>query len=79
MKPPLDRSGGGRKGGDFGPEMTVLANSVKTRFALWQDDEDIPPIYTVPSKTLAPKLTQPEGIRGKNTAVELGDRVKPPA
>ena len=61
------------QGANFGPEMTVLANSFKTRFTLWQDNEDIPFFYTVPGKTLASKLTQPEGIKGKNTAIELGD------
>ena len=61
------------QGANFGPEMSALANCFKTRFTLWQDDEDIPFIYTVPSKALAPKITQPEGIKGKSTAVELDD------
>ena len=61
------------QGANFGPEMTVLANSFKTRFSLWQKDVDVPFFYTVPSKTLAPKLTQPKGIKGKNTAVKLND------
>jgi len=61
------------QGANFGPEMTVLANSFKSRFTLWQDDEDIPFVYTVPSKTLAPKITQPEGVKGKTTAVELSE------
>jgi len=61
------------QGANFGPEMSALANCFKTRFALWQDGEDIPFIYTVPTKTLAPKLTQPKAIKGKSTAVELSD------
>ena len=61
------------QGANFGPEMTVLANSFKTRFSLWQDDEDIPFFYTVPGKALAPKLTPPKAIKGKNTAVKLDD------
>jgi len=61
------------QGVNFGPEMAVLADSFKSRFALWQDDEDIPLIYTVPSKTLAPKITRPKGIKGKSSAVELDD------
>jgi hypothetical protein len=61
------------QGANFGPEMTVLSNSFKTRFALWHDGEDIPFVYTIPSKTLAPKLTQPEAIKGKSAAVELDD------
>ena len=41
-----------------------------TQFALWQDGEDIPFIYTVPTKTLAPRLTHPKGIKGTNTALK---------
>ncbi|MEO1997834.1 MAG: hypothetical protein ABGZ17_21445, partial [Planctomycetaceae bacterium] len=61
------------QGAHFGQEMSALANCFKTRFALGQDGEDIPFIYTVPSKTLAPKLTQPKGIKGQSIAVEIGD------
>jgi len=61
------------QGANFGPEMSALANCFKTRFALGQDGEDIPFIYTVPSKTLAPKITQPKAIKGKSTAAEIGD------
>jgi hypothetical protein len=58
---------------NFGPEMSALANSFKTRFALGQDGEDIPFIYTVPSKTLAPKITAPANIKGKSTAIKIKD------
>jgi len=61
------------QGTNFGPEISALANCFKTRFALGRDGEDIPFVYTVPSKTLAPKLTQPEGIKGRSIAVEIGD------
>ena len=61
------------QGANFGPEMSALANCFKTRFALWQDGEDIPFVYTVPHKTLAPKLTQPKFIKGKSAAVELDE------
>jgi len=61
------------QGANFGPEMSALANCFKTRFALGQDGEDIPFIYTVSSKTLAPKLTTPKGIKGQSTAVQLND------
>ncbi|NNM29536.1 MAG: hypothetical protein HKO57_08440, partial [Akkermansiaceae bacterium] len=61
------------QGANFGPEMTVLADSFKSRFSLWSDNVDIPLIYTVPGKSLAPKITRPEGIKGKSTAVEIGD------
>ena len=66
-------------GANFGPEMTVLANSFKTRFGLrpgadgsWQPGEDTPFIYTLPSKALAPKITAP-AIKGKSTAVTIAD------
>lgn len=61
------------QGADFGPEMAALAESFKTRFTAWEDGEDIPLIYTVPGEPLAPKLTKPEGIPGKSTAVEIAD------
>ena len=60
------------QGAKFGPEMTVLANSVKSRIGLWHKDVDVPFYYTVPNKALAPKITQPK-IKGANTAVEIGD------
>ncbi len=61
------------QGANFGPEMSALANCFKARFTLGQEGEDIPFIYTVPSKTLAPKRTLPKGIKGESTAVELND------
>lgn len=61
------------QGANFGPEMAALAKSFKTRFTIWQEDEDVPLVYTVPSKTLAPKLTRPKGIGGVSTAVELDE------
>jgi len=60
-------------GANFGPEMSALANCFKARFALGRDGEDIPFVYTVPSKTLAPKITQPKAIKGKSKAVEIND------
>jgi len=61
------------QGANFGPEMSALANCFKARFALGQDGEDIPFVYTVPSKALAPKITQPKAIKGKSKAVEIND------
>jgi|APSaa5957512622_1039677.scaffolds.fasta_scaffold01457_2 hypothetical protein len=55
-------------GANFGPEMTALAKSFKSRFG----DQDAEFIYTIPSKTLAPKITTPAAIAGKSTAVEIG-------
>ncbi|MCF7849919.1 MAG: hypothetical protein K9M45_13790, partial [Kiritimatiellales bacterium] len=50
---------GDQAAANFGPEISVLANSFKARFTLWQTGEDIPFIYTVPGESLAPNLTQP--------------------
>jgi hypothetical protein len=60
------------QGANFGTEMAALAKCLKSRFTLWQDDADIPLIHTVPGKSLAPKITRPEGIAGKATTVEIG-------
>ncbi len=61
------------QGANFGQEMSALANCFKSRFAQGQDVEDISFIYTLPSKTLAAKLTNPDGIKGASTAVEIRD------
>ncbi len=57
------------EGANFGPEMGALAKSMKAKFS----DKDARFIYTVPNKTLAPKLTQPAKIEGKSTPVEIDD------
>jgi hypothetical protein len=58
-----------RDGGEnFGPEMSALANCLKTKFGC---ADDVPFIYTIPSKALAPKLTAPASIKGKSTPVEI--------
>lgn len=57
------------QGANFGPEMSVLANCWKTKFGA----SDVPFIYTVPAKSLAPKITQPKAIKGNSKAVELSD------
>ena len=57
------------QGANYGPELTALANSLKKGFG----NEETPFYYTIPSKALAPKLTQPKAIKGKNTGVELSD------
>ena len=56
------------EGANFGTEMSVLASCFKSKF----DAEDIPFIYTLPSKTLAPKVTTPK-VEGKSTAIEIGE------
>ena len=59
------------QGANFTPEMTALAKSFKNRFSLWQDKTDVPLFYTVPTKSLAPKITKPQGIQGQATPVEI--------
>lgn len=57
------------EGAHFGEQMSALANCWKEKFAC----EDPQFIYAIPSKTLAPKITAPTGIKGKATAVEISD------
>ena len=56
----------GGRAANYGPELSALANSWKEGFG---DDPRF--IYTIPSQSLAPKVTRPENIQGKNTAVEI--------
>ena len=57
------------QGAHFGEQLTVLANAWKRRFG----GEDPWFIYTMPTRPLAPKLTQPQGIQGKSEAIEIQD------
>jgi hypothetical protein len=57
----------GEQGAKFGSEMSVLGNCLKTKFGAG----DVPFIYSMPSSTLAPKITKPESIKGRNAAVEI--------
>jgi hypothetical protein len=57
------------QGANFGPEMSVLANCFKAKLGA----SDVPFIYTVPAKSLAPKVNQTKGIKGNSQAVELSD------
>lgn len=63
------------QGAAFGPEMTALANCLKAKLGVGpgakKGGENVPFIYTIPGKTLAPKISQPEGINGQSTAVEI--------
>jgi hypothetical protein len=52
----------------FGEQMTALANGWKQRFSAPGNPRFI---YTVPSKTLAPAVTRPKGIRGASTAITV--------
>jgi hypothetical protein len=55
------------QGADFGEQLSALANSWKNRFG----GQDQAFFYTIPSKTLAPKITQPKAIDGLHTDVEI--------
>ncbi len=61
------------QGTNFGPEMTALAKSLKGCFSLGRKDADVPFFHTVPTKSLAPKITPPQGIPGASTTVEIND------
>ena len=54
-------------GGNFGSEMSALANSFKSNLC----GEDSIFIYTTPTKSLVPGITYPKGIKGSNKAVEI--------
>ena len=54
---------------NFGSEMTALVNCYKAKFG----GDDIPFIYTVPSKKLSPAITIPKGIKGKAVSVEVNN------
>jgi hypothetical protein len=64
-----DVQGADDQAANFGPEMSALANCFKAKFG----DADAEFIYTIPSKALAPKITAPKAIKGKSTAIEIGD------
>ncbi len=57
------------QGASFGEQFALLANSWKTKFAC----PDPAFYYTIPSSTLAPKITKPQTIQGKSAAVEIAN------
>ena len=57
-----------KEGAYFGEQVSALANSWKSRFA-----GDSQFIYTVPNKSLAPKVSTPKGINGQSKAITIGD------
>lgn len=61
------------QGENFASEMTALASSFKSRFTLWQENEDIPFLYTIPAQSLAPNVTVPDGIDGESLGIEIHD------
>jgi hypothetical protein len=56
-----------QEGANFGPEMSALANSFKSRLG----GNDVPFFYTLPAASLAPKITKPQSINGESTALEI--------
>lgn len=56
-------------GATFGPEFSALATSWKKRFG----GEDVPFIYTLPGKALAPELSKPSAIEGPSHAVMISE------
>lgn len=55
------------QGAHFGEQLAVLANSWKEKFAC----PDPLFLYTVPAASLAPKITKPDGITGRSSAMEI--------
>jgi sialate O-acetylesterase len=55
------------EGAHYGEQLTALANSWKEKFAC----PDPLFLYTVPGASLAPKITKPEGIKGRSLAMEI--------
>ena len=53
------------QGVNYGSELSALANCWKARFG----GEDPLFVYTIPSKTLASKITAPKSIKGKSTGI----------
>jgi hypothetical protein len=56
------------QGKHFGPEMSALANSYVSDFG-----GKAKFYHTLPSKTLAPQITQPTGITSDHQAIEIND------
>jgi hypothetical protein len=61
------------QGANFGPEISALANCFKAKFG----GDDVPFIYTIPSASLAPKITKPQAIKGASTAIEINEGSAP--
>jgi hypothetical protein len=59
----------GDEAASYGEQLSALANCWKKRFG----GADPSFVYTIPNKALAPRVAGPGKIRGKSTAVEIGD------
>jgi len=55
------------QGAYYGSELSALANCWKAKFG----GEDPHFFYTIPGKSLAPKISRPEKIKGKSTGIEF--------
>jgi sialate O-acetylesterase len=55
------------QGANYGTELAVLANCWKDKFG----GPDPRFFHTIPTKELAPKISQPDGIKGAGTACEI--------
>ncbi|MDT8390450.1 MAG: hypothetical protein RRC34_08090 [Lentisphaeria bacterium] len=58
------------QGANFGPEMSALGASFRKQLGL---SDDVPFIYTVPARDLAPRITLPDNVPGKSVAVEISE------
>ncbi|MBL7224003.1 MAG: hypothetical protein ISS72_09125, partial [Candidatus Brocadiae bacterium] len=56
------------QGANYGEQLSAMANCWKERLG----GEDPHFFYTIPNKKLAPKITRPEGIKGRSTPYEIG-------
>ena len=56
------------QGAHFGEQMAALANCWKEKFACRRPAVFF---YTIPSSTLAPKITKPKAIKGRSIAMEI--------
>jgi sialate O-acetylesterase len=57
------------RGADFGPELAALANGWKRVFG----GDDVPFVYTLPTKSLVPRVSRPDGMDGRQRAIEISD------
>ena len=62
---------GDNEGASFGNEFQVMVNCWKDTFAYGKRVLDPHFVYTVPTRSLAQRLTVPSGIKGMSTAVEM--------
>jgi sialate O-acetylesterase len=53
----------------FGEQMSALGNCMKKKFG----GDDTPFYYTMPTASLAPKITKPATIKGRSEALEISD------